>query len=184
MPSLADFQSYVRLPQVRAALDTIAWAEGGRTYNTLYGGGTFVGDQHPNRAIKAGAYTSTAAGRYQFLNSTWRGIARKLGLTDFGPASQDIGAVYLIWERGQLAKLLEGDFEGTMRGLGCLWAALPYSTCGQRRRGLVETMNYYNAALRASGGPVQVSTAGLGGIGSQLGMAALGFVLLVLLLDD
>src|SRR4051812_12774190 len=120
MPSLAELSNYVQLPQVKAALDTIAWAEGGRSYNTLFGGGVFSGNQHPNIAITANGYTSTAAGRYQFLSSTWAGVKNALGLPDFGPASQDIGAVYLIWQRGQLSKLLAGDFQGMMQGLGCL----------------------------------------------------------------
>jgi len=158
MPSLREYQSYVSLPQVRAALDTIAWAEGGKSYNTLFGGGTFLGNQHPNRAITAGGYTSTAAGRYQFLSSTWGDIRQALGLSDFGPASQDVGAVYLIWERGQLGKLLAGDFEGMMRGLGCLWAALPYATCGQTRRGLSETMSRYRSLLASYGGVATSAT--------------------------
>ena len=182
MPSLAQYRAYVQLPQVRAALDTIAWAEGGRSYQTLYGGGTFSGNQHPNRAITAGGYTSTAAGRYQFLYRTWAGIQRALGLPDFSPAHQDIGAVYLIWERGQLNKLLTGDFEGMMRGLGCLWAALPYSTCGQRRRGLAETMNYYNSALRVYGGassPVPVAAGGIYAEYILIGGIALAILLLI-----
>lgn len=163
-PSLTEFQRLASLPQVKAALDTIAWAEGGRSYNTLYGGGTFSGNQHPNRAITAGGYTSTAAGRYQFLYRTWVGIKSKLGLPDFGPASQDVGAVYLIWERGQLSKLLAGDFEGMCKGLGCLWAALPYATCGQGRRDIASTMRYFNGALAVYGGkaPVGDDLAGLG----------------------
>ena len=43
MATKAASESYLQLPQVRAALDTIAWAEGGRSYQTLYGGGTFTG---------------------------------------------------------------------------------------------------------------------------------------------
>lgn len=152
MPTLAQYRQYVQLPQVRAALDTIAWAEGGRSYQTLYGGGTFSGNQHPNRLITAGPYTSTAAGRYQFLYRTWSGIKSDLGLADFSGPNQDIGAVYLINQRGQLNKLLAGDFEGMMRGLGCLWAALPYATCGQTRRPLNQTMEYYRSALRVYGG--------------------------------
>src|SRR5687767_583712 len=132
MPSCREYEQMIELPQVRAALDTIAWAEGGRSYNTLYGGGTFSGPQHPNRAVTAGGYTSTAAGRYQFLYRTWNEIRNRLGLADFGPRNQDIAAVDLIAQRGQLPRLLGGDFEGMMKGLGCAWAALPYATCGQR----------------------------------------------------
>ena len=124
MPTKQQYLQYLQLPQVKAALDTIAWAEGGR-YNNLYGGGTFSGNQHPNRAITAAGYTSTAAGRYQFLYRTWIEIKNRLGLADFSPQNQDIACLDLIHQRGQLNKLLNGDFEGMMKGLGFAWAALP-----------------------------------------------------------
>ena len=155
---LSTLEGYSQLPQVKAALDTIAWAEGGKSYQTLFGGGTFTGNQHPNRAITAGGYTSTAAGRYQFLYKTWNAIRNALGLADFGPHNQDIAAIRLIEERGQLSKLVAGDFEGVMKGLGCAWAALPYATCGQTRRDLSTTMNYYRSALAVYGGTRAVST--------------------------
>lgn len=181
MPTLAQYQTYVRLPQVKAALDTIAWAEGGKSYQTLYGGGTFAGNQHPNRAITAGKYTSTAAGRYQFLYKTWAGIQRQLGLSDFGPANQDIGAVYLINKRGQLANLLAGNFEAMCKGLDCLWAALPYSTCGQQKRDLAATMKYFNSALAAYGGKAVPAADRSLGVGAQTAVYAAGFLALALL---
>lgn len=147
MPSRSQYEQYVTMPTVKAALDTIAWAEGGK-YNNMFGGRTFSGNQHPNICVPYRSTCSTAAGRYQFLYSTWRGLASNLGLPDFSPHNQDIGAVYLIWQRGQLDNLLNGNFEAMMRGLGCLWAALPYATCGQTRRPLAATLDYYNSALR------------------------------------
>ena len=161
MPTRLEYISYLQLPQVRAALDTIAWAEGGRSYQTLYGGGTFTGSQHPNRAVTAGGYTSTAAGRYQFLYRTWAEIQNRLRLPDFGPQNQDIAALDLINQRGQLPRLLAGDFEGMMRGLGCAWAALPYSGCGQKTRTIAATMNYYNGALKVYVGASPMATAGI-----------------------
>jgi muramidase (phage lysozyme) len=155
MPSRLEYISYLQLPQVRAALDTIAWAEGGRSYNTLYGGGSFTGSQHPNRKITAGGYTSTAAGRYQFLHRTWIEIKNRLGLPDFTAVNQDIAALDLINQRGQLGKLLNGDFEGMMRGLGCAWAALPFSGCGQPQRSLTATMNYFRGRLGQN--PIQIA---------------------------
>lgn len=187
MATRAEYESYLSLPQVRAALDTIAWAEGGE-YNRLYGGGTFSGSQHPNRLITAGGYTSTAAGRYQFLYRTWIEIKNRLGLADFGPRNQDIAALDLIRQRGELDDLLAGRFEQMMRGLGCAWAALPFSGCGQRERSLASTLSYYNSALAVYGGravpannlpPAAASAAGSGEM-MLYGMAA---VLLILLLE-
>ena len=187
MPSRREYETMIELPQVRAALDTIAWAEGGRSYNTLYGGGTFTGTQQPNRAITAGGYTSTAAGRYQFLYRTWIEIKNRLGLPDFTARYQDIAAVDLIAQRGQLGKLLAGDFEGMMRGLGCAWAALPYATCGQTRRPLAQTMNYYSAALAVYGGlgNVQIGGGLISPAGSGMStLAAIIGVVIYLLIRD
>lgn len=143
-----NYEQYLSNPYVRAFLDTIAFAEGG-TYNKLYGGGTFSDlSKHPNKKITAGGYTSTAAGRYQFLYSTWKGIANLLRLPDFSPRSQDLAAIRLIDERRQLQKLANGDFIGTLKGLGCAWAALPYSNCGQKEKSLSVIQNYYNNALK------------------------------------
>jgi lysozyme len=190
MPTLAQYRQYLTMPAVRAALDTIAWAEGG-TYNKLYGGGTFSGDQHPNRLITAGGYSSTAAGRYQFLYRTWIGIKNRLGLADFSPANQDIAALDLIAQRGQLNKLLAGDFEGMLKGLGCAWAALPYATCGQRMRSLTDTMRYYRAALAIYGGQVPANTgtaagtsAGFGDTAAKYALPLVGLGLLYLIISN
>ena len=47
----------------------------------------------PNRGSK-----SNAAGRYQFLSTTWADQAKKLGLNDFSPANQDAAAWNLAKE--------------------------------------------------------------------------------------
>jgi len=186
MPTAAQYRSYLQLPQVQAALATIAWAEGGKSYSTLFGGGSFTGSQHPNLAITAGGYTSTAAGRYQFLYRTWIEIKNRLGLEDFGPFNQDIAALDLISQRGQVGRLLAGDFEGMMRGLGCAWAALPYATCGQNTRPLAQTMNYFNSAVSALGGfvpaPAGADLDTFAGVSSV--MLALGLLAAVLILRD
>ena len=87
-------------PEGRALLDTIASTES-PGYNVLYGGGKFSSyAAHPNQKIliksgpNAGKYSS-AAGKYQFLNSTWQEAAKALGLKDFSPESQDAAAWWL-----------------------------------------------------------------------------------------
>ena len=90
-------------PNTRSFLNTtIAPGESGGRYDIRYGGAGGPGfftdySQHPN--VRVGipdtGLTSDAAGKYQFLSSTWRPIAAKLGLKDFSPESQDRAAAYL-----------------------------------------------------------------------------------------
>lgn len=92
-------------PEAIALLDTIAGPESSGAYNVRYGGAKgpqFFNDysQHPHiqERINSGPYagqTSGAAGRYQFTHPTWVKVARQLGLTDFTPRSQDLGAWHL-----------------------------------------------------------------------------------------
>lgn len=84
-------------PSARELLDTIAGTEA-PDYNTLYGGRKIHDlSWHPgvDVPIMSGpnkGKTSSAFGRYQFLEPTWNAQARKLGLKDMSPESQDLAA--------------------------------------------------------------------------------------------
>lgn len=102
---MQQFQIY---PQERALLDVIASTEA-PGYNVVYGGDTFDSFADHPRIFKdiisgpnEGKKTS-AAGRYQFLSSTWDEMASSLGLSDFRPASQDMAAVALARRDYRLA---------------------------------------------------------------------------------
>lgn len=101
-------------------------------YSRLYGGGSFSGfADHPRKSVKAGAWTSTAAGAYQFLSKTWDETRRVMGLGDFSPANQDLGAVGRIAARGALNDVLAGRFASAVRKCSWEWASLPGSPYGQ-----------------------------------------------------
>lgn len=120
---------------VRAFLMVIRTGEGTADaggYSRLYGGGTFAGfADHPRKRITAGGWTSTAAGAYQFLSTTWDETRRAMGLPDFSPASQDLGAVGRIAYRGALQDVLAGNFAAAVAKCGREWASLPGSPYGQ-----------------------------------------------------
>jgi hypothetical protein len=97
------------------------------------------------------------------------------------PRQQNIAALDLINQRGELTKLINGDFEGMMKGLGRAWAALPYSTCGQKTKPLTQTMEYFKDALSMYGGPAGPLPRDFS---SELGLIAVGLVIGALLLRD
>lgn len=124
-------------PEAYALLDTISGTESAGKYNIMYGGQRFSDyADHPRMAfpIQSGpnrGKKSSAAGRYQFIQGTWDDQARKLGLNDFSPASQDAAAWNLAREtygRGLMADLSSGDpkrIAAVGRALRKQWTSLP-----------------------------------------------------------
>lgn len=75
-------------------MGAITATESGGKYNVLNGGETFTDmSDHPRRVGAGG--TSTAAGKYQFVEATWDRAAAALNLPDFSPASQEKAAWWL-----------------------------------------------------------------------------------------
>src|SRR5690606_18849821 len=127
---------------LRAFLAVIRAGEGTSDadgYRRHYGGRLFDGyADHPRVAIKAGRWTSTAAGAYQFLSRTWDEAAKALALPDFSPASQDLAAVFLIRRRGALVAAMQGRLDEAIAGCAKEWASLPGSPYGQPTRTLAQ----------------------------------------------
>lgn len=133
---------YLENPNVRNFLNMIGSAEGTdkHGYNTLFGGGRMESlADHPRILFDFKETTgrpnkTTAAGRYQFLTTTWDEQAKKLGLPDFGERSQDLAAINLLRERGILPDVLSGNWEAAVKKSGPIWASLPSSTYPQPRQ--------------------------------------------------
>ena len=131
-------------PEAIALLDTIAGPESKGAYNVRYGGAKgpqyfedYTKHPHIQERISSGpdrGATSGAAGRYQFLYPTWVKVASELGLQDFSPRSQDLGAWYQAQKvyarntgRNLLADLQAKDpnvLAGVGKGLATEWASL------------------------------------------------------------
>lgn len=143
-----NYQQQVRAaaqhPNVQKFLNFIAKAEGtsdiGRGgYDVNFGGSTFDDfSAHPGVSrnftqTNKKKNTTTAAGRYQFLKGTWNGVSKKMGLDDFSPASQDVGATYLLYERGALQDVIDGNTTSAIKKMGSTWASFPTSPHPQNK---------------------------------------------------
>lgn len=150
---------------MQAFLSLIEYSEGtavgGRDpYRTCYGYRHTVRDlrDHPavtgewrgeSLASLGASYAgkvSTAAGRYQIIKPTWLACKRALGLKDFGPASQDAAAVYLITQRGALDDVRAGRIESALAKCAKEWASLPGAGYGQPERKLMALLDQYERA--------------------------------------
>lgn len=145
---------HLQNPKVQAMLKVIRHAEGTdnpKGYNTRVGY-TYFDDlsKKPGQKvyIKSIGDYSSAEGAYQFLNSTYEGLSKKLNLRDFSKKSQDIAAVELLRENGALYNILEDDFEGAVVKASPTWASLPNSKGGsnykdQKVRNIESLKNIY-----------------------------------------
>src|SRR5690606_8165187 len=142
MATVDELRQYLQNPNVRRMLDVISQAEGTDKYgyNTAFGGGQLESlDDHPRRLYDftqtdGKANKTSAAGRYQFLQRTWDDVAGQLGLKDFGPESQDLGAIELLRRAGALEPAAMGDFQTALQRSGTTWASLPSSPYAQPKR--------------------------------------------------
>jgi muramidase (phage lysozyme) len=123
-------------PEANVVLNVISGTES-PGYDVMHGGSRFGSyDRHPNtpQVIRSGpnaGETSTAAGRYQDIKSTWDRIAAANGFTDFSPENQDRGNWWLAQEdyktntgRDLIADVRAGNFAEVRRGLASTWEGL------------------------------------------------------------
>lgn len=110
-------------PNARALLNAIADAEGtsgypNSGYNTMFTGRQFKGSKHPRQMNSSNGYSSDAAGRYQFLSTTWDGT----GGGDMTPANQDRAALKLV--SGRKVNIADGLSLAEIYRLGGEWASI------------------------------------------------------------
>lgn len=139
--SFADFAEGKSAPQssyspnVKKFFDFIGEAEGS-DYGTIVGGTKFSDySKHPGVVgLTTPEGSSTAAGRYQITKSTYDTYAKKLGVSDFSPETQDKIAYKLIEDSGALPDVEKGDYESAVNKLGSIWASFPSSNYKQPKR--------------------------------------------------
>ena len=133
--SKADKYSYQEEANINSYLDFLGKAEGA-DYNTIVGGSTFDDySKHPGvvgMTTKEGK--STAAGRYQITKSTYDQYAKKLGVTDFSPSTQDAIVKEILKDNDALEDVKKGNYQAANAKLGKVWASLPSSSYKQPKR--------------------------------------------------
>ena len=151
---------YELTPERRALLNTIRYAEGtwkdgqDHGYTVMYGGGMFHDlSRHPERVVVK-RYSSAAAGAYQFLPGTWKGVARELKLASFEPHHQDQAALHLAKRRGALKEIDQrGLTKAAMAKLAPEWASFPTTTglsaYGQPVKSHQELASFYSNNLNS-----------------------------------
>ncbi len=126
----------------KALHDSLAFAEGTRGYskdgyNVMFSFRLASSCQsHPNQCIAFGNTCSTAAGRYQFLTTTWRSVASARNLQSFEPENQERGAAYLISTTRRVTvpqdrPMTAAEYSNAMSKLSYEWASLPPGRYGQ-----------------------------------------------------
>lgn len=91
--------------------------------------------------------TSSAAGAYQFIVSTWDEQRKRTPVPDFSPQSQDIMALGLLAYDGALPYIDRGDFETATRIASRRWASLPYSKAGQNPQTVAAAQAFLNSMI-------------------------------------
>lgn len=133
---------------LQAFLMTIRKCEGtagANGYRTIMGYCLFDDfSKHPNRKCVPGG--STAAGAYQFIYATWKGLQRQLLLPDFSPASQDAAAVQLIMEKKAFDDVVAGRIEAAVRKLSNTWESFTYGKTNQPHKSLDTIKKYFTDA--------------------------------------
>lgn len=144
------------VPEIRAFLDTIAYAEGtdGKDgYKMLYGGGKVTScEKHPHEKVcnlsQGKKLCSTAAGRYQFLYDTWKDIAEKNNINSFFPFDQDLAAIALLKQIHVIEDLKEKHIISAIKKSSAIWASFPGSPYGQPTKTVEDLVQVWQKRLR------------------------------------
>jgi len=127
---------------------------GDKGYTTMFTGAQFSDmSRHPAQINSANGLSSDAAGAFQFLSTTYNPAAKKLGITDFSPQSQEKVGKYLAQQRGMNTDIVHTDKASFLKALDKIapeWASMPTVKTGTSyygQGGLTpdEAWNIYNS---------------------------------------
>ena len=108
--------------------------QGEKGYTTMFTGSQFTDlSKHPAQINRSGDLASDAAGAFQFLSTTYNPAAKKLGITDFSPQSQEKVGKYLAQQRGMDVNKIHTTKESLGQALDKIapeWASMPTVATG------------------------------------------------------
>ena len=147
-----------RFANIRGWQSAIGRAEhGGRDnqYDVVFGGGKFDTTKgHPDKVVDGGKYSSAAAGKYQFMPSTWKMVTGSYG-TPMTPGNQDKYATELL--KGRNVNLDRPMNRYAVSRAGKEWASLPNlsgkSHYGQPVKSYETVRNWFNQKKKQELGP-------------------------------
>ena len=147
MASFRDLQQYANNANVNAYLNMLMDAEGTSSHANPYavagGGKVMIQDLSQAGGFPKWGFTQTdgkkntssAAGAFQFLNSTYDDLRRQgYEVNDFQPQTQRMAAIALLKQNGALPYIVNGDFDTAIRKSAGTWASLPGSPYAQKTR--------------------------------------------------
>jgi muramidase (phage lysozyme) len=107
---------------------------GDKGYTTQFTGKQFTDlSRHPAQINSSNGLSSDAAGAYQFLSTTYNPAAKRLGITDFSPASQERVGKHLAQQRGMNTDTVFTDKAAFLKELDKIapeWASMPTLSTG------------------------------------------------------
>lgn len=126
--TIDDLRRFLPHPNVQAFYQVVRFKESSlddSAYRMVNGGPPITDfSRHPYEGLKT-TEGGHAAGAPQFIPTTWGGLVRKYGFTDFSPPNQDLGYVGCLIERNALGLVMSGDFDKAVEACRKEWSSLP-----------------------------------------------------------
>lgn len=126
--TIDDLRRFFPHPNVQAFYQVVRFKESSlddSAYRMVNGGPPITDfSRHPYEGLKT-TEGGHAAGAPQFIPTTWGGLQRKYGFTDFSPPNQDLGYVGCLIERNALGLVMEGRFDEAVLACRKEWSSLP-----------------------------------------------------------
>jgi muramidase (phage lysozyme) len=126
--AIADLRQAWELANVKALSQVVRHGEsthGDAAYTVVNGGSHFTDfSKHPYEGLRT-TEGGKACGAYQIIPTTWAGLVKQYGFSDFSPSSQDLAFVALVAGRHALEDVIAGRVTDAIEKCRPEWTSLP-----------------------------------------------------------